>query len=143
MRIVLALLLTACVAEDHGSGVVGSEADVTTPPGDYTGYRVVTECGGTWTDIGVIGTGTIEVTDTALISEAGNDLFFQLGDIKSIWGWGGYGLVCEPGVGTQIDLSNWRDVDAVIARTGEWLRARDYKLQVGISVGGPPRPLAN
>jgi hypothetical protein len=141
MRLIaIALLLSACIEEHHGPGVVGSSDDMTTPPGDYAGYRVVTTCGGTWTDVGVIGTGSVAVTDTAAISAAGQDLKLQLADVASIWGWGGYGLVCEPGVGTQVHLSDWRDVDAVIARTGTWLHERDYALQVGISVGGVPVP---
>jgi hypothetical protein len=144
MRLVaIALLLSGCIEEHHGPGVVGTRADMTTPAGDYAGYRVVTECGNTWTDVGVIGTGSIAVTDTAAIAAAGNELYAQLGDIKSIHSWGGYGLVCEPGIGTNVWLSNWRDVDTVIARTGEWLRARDFALQVGIGVEGPAVPTAS
>ena len=133
-------LLSACIEEHHGPGVVGSPADMTTPPGDYTGYRVVTECAGTWADVGVTGTGSLAITDVAAIAAAGQDLRMQLTDLASIWGWGGYGLACEAGIGTNISLSDWRDVDTVIARTGAWLRAHDYGLQVGISVGGIPVP---
>lgn len=141
MRLIaIALLLSACVEEHHGPGVVGSSEDMATPPGDYAGYRVVTSCGGTWTDVGVIGTGSVAVTDTAAIGAAGHDLRTHLADLASIWGWGGYGLVCEPGVGTQIYLSDWRDVDTVIARTGAWLHEHDYALQVGVSVEGVPVP---
>src|SRR6476659_3563175 len=119
MRLIaIALLLSACVEEHHGPGVVGSSDDVTTPPGDYAGYRVVTSCGNTWTDVGVIGTGSVALTDVAAISAAGQDLKTRLADLASIWGWGGYGLVCEPGVGTQVDLADLRDVDTVIERTG-------------------------
>jgi hypothetical protein len=141
-RIVLALLLSACIEEHHGPGVVGSPADMTTQPGDYVGYRVVTQCQGAWAAVGVTGTGTVELTATADISAAGQALHGELTDIASIWGWGGYGLACEPGVGTTVSLSNWRDVDTVIERTGAWLRANDYKLQVGIDVGGIPVPHA-
>ncbi len=144
MRLIaIALLLSACIEDHHGPGVVGSSTDVTTPPGDYAGYRVVTACGNTWTDVGVIGTGSVAITDVAAIAAAGQDLSTRLGDLASIWGWGGYGLVCEPGLGTQIDLSNWRDVDAVIERTGAWLREHDYALQVGIGVDSIPVPVAN
>lgn len=141
MRLIaIALLLSACIEEHHGPGVVGTSDDMTTPAGDYVGYRVVTACSGTWTDVGVIGTGSVAVTDTTAISAAGKDLALQLADLASIWGWGGYGLVCEPGVGTQIHLSDWREVDTVIARTGAWLREHDFALQVGISVEGVPVP---
>lgn len=143
MRLVaVALLVSACTMEHHGSGVVGSAEDMTTTPGAYVGYRVVTSCEGTWTDVGVIGTGTIALTETAAITAAGQDLHAQLSDLASVWGWGGYGLACEPGVGTSVYLSNWRDVDTVIARLGAWLHAHDYALQIGISVDGIPVPHA-
>ena len=136
------VLLCACIDEPSGSGVLGSRADMTTPAGDYTGYRVVTECSA-YTDVGVIGTGSIAVTQTADISAAGNDLHTRIADITSVWGWGGYGLVCEPGIGTQVYLSNWRDVDTVIARAGAFLAERDFAMQVSVTVEGQPVPQAN
>lgn len=139
-RIVLALMLTACIEEHRGPGVVGTPADMRTRPGPYAGYRVVMPCEGTWVDVGVTGTGGVDLTATEDILAAGQQLATQLSDVASIWGWGGYGLACEPGVGTQVSLSSWRDVDTVIARTGAWLRLHDYRLQVGIHVGGPPVP---
>jgi hypothetical protein len=143
MRPVAAALffLTACITFDHDNDdhVIGARTDMRTQPGDYAGYRVVTACSGTWSDVGVIGTGTIEPAD---IAGAGQELHTRLTDFASIWGWGGTSLVCEPGVGTSIDLNNWRDVDLLIVRIGDWLRERDYKLQVGIAVGGQPVPLA-
>jgi hypothetical protein len=147
-RIAVALLLCACLAaciEQHeGPGVVGSSDDVTTPPGEYVGYRVVRPCAtSTWTDVGVIGTGTIELTQTDEIAAAGQELRAQIADLPSVWGWGGYGLVCEAGLGTSISLSDWRDVDTVIARVGDYLRERDYKLQVGIAVSSIPVPHAS
>ena len=44
--------------------------------------------------------------------------------------------------GTNVWLSDWRDVDTVIVRVGAWLRANDYALQVGIGVEGIPVPHA-
>ena len=141
MRLLAAvLLLGGCVHEHEGTGVTGSSADVTTPPGDYTGYRVVMPCEGNWTDVGVIGTGAIAVTQTADVAAAGQELRAQLLDIESIHGWGGYGLACEPGIGTSIWLDDWRDVDPLIERIGAWLRERDYALQVGIDVSSIPVP---
>lgn len=131
---------TACTMHEPGPGVTGSADDVTTTPGDYAGYRVVMPCEGTWTDVGVIGAGSIELTGVDAISAAGQELRTRTADISSIHGWGGYGLACEPGIGTTIHLSDWREVDLVIARAGDWLRERDHKLQVGISVGGIPVP---
>jgi hypothetical protein len=143
MRLIaIGLLVGGCAVEHHGSGVVGSSDDMSTPAGDYTGYRVVTQCEGTWTDVGVIGNGSVVLAQTAEISAAGQDLHTQLVDLASVWGWGGYGLACEPGIGTQVYLSNWRDVDTVITRVGTWLRAHDYALQVAISVSGIPVPQA-
>jgi hypothetical protein len=142
MRLVaLALLLTACIEEHHGPGVVGSSDDVTTPAGDYAGYRVVMPCS-TWTDVGVIGTGSIELAQTADVAAAGQAIHDRLADLASVWGWGGYALACEAGIGTEIDLSDWRDVDTVIVRVGAYLREHDYKLQVGIAVDGIPVPAA-
>ena len=143
MRLVFvaALLLTGCLEpDDPGPGVVGTRADMTTPPGDYAGYRVVTECSSHFGDAGVIGIGSIALTQIADISAAAEDLHTRVTDLASVWGWGGYGLACESGIGTQIYLSDWRDVDTIIARTGEWLREHDYALQVVIDVSGVPVP---
>jgi hypothetical protein len=144
LAFVLALLLTACLdVPDHGPGTVGSAADMTTPPGDYVGYRVVMPCVNPYPTVGVIGTGSVVITNVTEISAAGQELHTHLVDLASIWGWGGYSLGCEAGVGTPIDLSDWRDVDTVIARTGAWLVEHDYALQINIAVGGPPVPHAN
>jgi hypothetical protein len=143
-RIAFALLLAGCIEEHHGPGVVGSSDDVTTAPGEYAGYRVVMPCAtSTWIDVGVIGTGSIELTETAAISAAGQALRERVSDLASVWGWGGYSLACESGIGTEIALSDWRDVDTVIARAGDFLREHDYKLQVAIAVGSIPVPHAN
>jgi hypothetical protein len=141
---IAAVVLSACIPEPtDGPGVAGTPADVKTPAGDYVGYRVVTQCQGSWTDVGVTGTGSVVLTAQNDINLAGQDLHERLTDLASIWGWGGYSLECEPGVGTSIDLADWRDVDTVIARTGAWLVEHDYALQVGISVGGWPVPDRN
>ena len=137
----IALLLVGCVEEHHGPGVLGTPADVTTPPGDYAGYRVVMPCTNPFPDLSVTGTGTIAPATTDEISAAGDDLKLQFDDVASIWGWGGVALACESGVGTALWLSDWRDVDTVIARTADWLVAHDYNLQVGISVDGIPVPV--
>jgi hypothetical protein len=140
----LGLLLGACVdMDDSGSAIVGTSGDVATEPGDYVGYRVVTPCEDAYVNIGVIGTGSVEVTDTAQISAIGSELAASLRDVTSIWGHSGYGLACEPGVGTTIYTDSWRDVDALIVRVGELLRDRDLALQVGIGVDSQPVPLAN
>jgi hypothetical protein len=142
MRLVAAaLIFCGCIQfEDReGSGVVGSPADMRTSPGDYAGYRVVTACNSTWIDVAVIGTGTIEPAD---IPAAGQELRDRLTDFMSIWGWGGTSIGCEPGVGTSVDLSDWREVDPLIERIADWLRERDYSLQVVIAVDGQPVPVA-
>jgi hypothetical protein len=142
MRGLFVLVLAAgCVdMHDNSSDIVGTSGDVTTEPGDYVGYRVVTPCEDSYVNVGVIGTGTVELTETADISRAGSDLATSLRDITSLWGYGGYGLACEPGVGTQLYTNSWTDVDILIGRAGEFLRDRDLALQVGISVGSQPVP---
>ena len=136
----LVLLVPACIidAPAESPGVVGSREDVTTVPGDYAGYRVVMPCANAWNDVGITGTGTVAVTGTDAISAAGQDLKTRVADLASIWSWGGVSLACESGVGTQLSLSNWHDVDTIIARTGAWLVDHDYNLTVSISVGSIP-----
>jgi hypothetical protein len=139
MRCLLLAVLGACsVAPEDAHDVVGSPDDVATIPGAYAGYRVVAPCATTAFALGVSGTGSVAITDTTAISAAGQSLATELADVSSIWGWGGYGLACEPGIGTQILLDDWTQVDTVIARTGAWLAARDLALQVAIEVGPPP-----
>ncbi len=131
----------ACVdMETAGTPIVGTSGDVMTEPGAYVGYRVVLPCEERYVNIGVIGTGSIELTEIGDISAVGNELAAAMGDIKSIWGYGGYGLACEPGVGTTIHTSSWEDVDALIARIGAYLSERDFGLQVSIAIDSPPVP---
>lgn len=125
----------ACVdMGDGGKPIEGTSGDVMTEPGDYVGYRVVLPCEDRYVNIGVIGTGSVALTDTADIGAAGQEIAASMRDITSIHSWGGWGLACEPGVGTTITTDNWNDVDAIISRVGEYLRERDYAVQVGISV---------
>lgn len=133
--------LGACVdMDDHGSTIVGTSGDVATEPGTYTGYRVVLPCEDRYVNIGVIGTGAVALTEAVDISAAGQELAASLRELSSIWGFGGYGLSCEPGVGTTIYTDSWQDVDVLIGRIGEYLHERDFGLQVGISVGSQPVP---
>lgn len=141
--IVLVGIVVAGCADEPGPGVIGSSADVMTQPGTFVGYRVVTECPQPYATFGVIGLGSTAVTTIDAVSAAGSQLFNELADVTSVWGGGGFGLGCEPGASTQIHLSSWRDVDGVIARTGEWLRTRDLALQVSIEVGSIPVPHAD
>ena len=138
----LAVLLAGCVANSHefdvlGEGrrgpVRGSPGDVHTAAGDYAGYRVVRPCAMAYADLGVRGTGSVILTQ-AMIEAAGTEILQLIGDL---WlpGGGGYGLSCEAGVGTELMLGDWRDVDTAIARVGPWLAERDLALQVAVSVG--------
>jgi hypothetical protein len=47
------------------------------------------------------------------------------------------------GGGTGIQLSDWREVDRVLAITGAWLLERDLALAVGVEVAEIPRPVAS
>jgi hypothetical protein len=140
---VLALLGGCVDMDDRAPTIVGTRGDVTTEPGDYVGYRVVSPCEDSYVNIGVIGTGSVEPTDVNEISALGSDLGATLRDVTSVWGFGGYGLACEPGVGTSIYTNNWRDVDALIGRIGAWLHERDLDLQVSVNVGSQPVPVGS
>lgn len=129
--------------DDRGSTIEGTSGDITTEAGDYVGYRVVTPCDEGYVNIGVIGTGSVVVDGSADISAAATDLAASLADVPSVWGHSGYGLSCEPGLGTTIYTDNWHDVDGLIERIGAFLRERDLSLQVGIGVDSIPVPVAN
>jgi hypothetical protein len=137
-RLALLLALPACFESASSPGVSGSERDVRTLPGDYGGYRVVRPCPETYRDIGVVGLGAEVPDDNDAIVALGGELLLEVGDIPSIWGGGGVGLGCEPGVGTTVYLDDWRDVDQVIARAGDFLAARDLAMEIGISVESIP-----
>jgi hypothetical protein len=141
--VLLVLALSACVASPpDGPGVLGSASDVTTQPGDHSTYRVITGCAAA--NYGVIGAGSVTLGTTDDIAHAGGELYAELRTIPSVWGGGGVGLACTSGVvGTAIDLADWRDVDSVIALTGEWLHARDLALEVAISVRSVPVAVAD
>ncbi len=148
MRLSLALALGmlggACVdMGDRGSSITGTSGDVTTEAGEYVGYRVVTPCEQGYVNIGVIGTGNVPLVDNAAIGAAATELAESLADVPSVWGHSGYGLSCEPGIGTTIYTDNWRDVDELINRIGAYLRERDLALQVGIGVDSIPVAVAN
>lgn len=125
-----------------GPGVSGSPDDVTTQPGDHDSFRVVADCAvGSGADYGVIGAGSVKLTDVDDISSTGRDLYQELRAIPSVHGGGGAGLVCSPNaVGTRIELRDWRDVDAAIEMTGAWLHERNLALEVAISVHGIDAP---
>jgi hypothetical protein len=145
MRITaLLLLVVACVPDQPtGPGVKGSRADMKTAVGTYAGYSVTYPCAGTWADVGLRGLGTVQLTSSDQIAQAGNDILTSLKDIPSVWGGAGYGLQCESGIGTGVFLDDWRDVDRVIARVGQLLHDRNLALQVAIKVDGIPVPDSN
>jgi hypothetical protein len=133
--------LVGCVQNTpDGPRVIGSPNDVATAPGTYDGYRVVMPCPQPGTSLGVDGTGTTVLAKVADIEAAGETLLAQFHDLPSVFGGAGYGLVCEPGVGTSLMLDDWRDVDTVIARTGTWLHDQNLSLQVGVMVSSIPVP---
>jgi hypothetical protein len=137
-RTLLLLALPACFESASSPGVSGSERDVRTLPGDYAGYRVVRPCPEAYRDIGVLGLGAVVPDDNDEIAALGSELWLDLGDVQSVWGGGGVGLGCEPGVGTIVYLDDWRDVDRVIDRAGAFLVERDLAMEVGISVESIP-----
>lgn len=136
----LALVLAACaVPDDNGyRRVEGTPADVTTPAGEYAGYRVVLPCDEATTAVGVVGTGPIAVATDSRIAGPAGELMTQLADVPSVWLVDGPGSVCESRVGIVIDVYDWRDVDEVIARTAAWLVDKGYDVHVGIRVVAKP-----
>jgi hypothetical protein len=139
--VLLILALSACVeSAPEGRGTLGSPDDVATKPGDHATFRLLTECMAS--DFGVVGTGSVKLATVEEIASAGSDLHEQLKAIPSLWGWGGARLACKSGVGTGIDLDDWRDVDAVIATTAAFLHERDLALEVTISVDSVPVAVA-
>jgi hypothetical protein len=133
------VLVGACVdMDDRGATIAGTSGDVVTQPGQYDGYRVVTPCDGRYVNIGVIGTGSVELTELSDVTAVADDLAGTLRDMPSVWNRTGYGLACESGVGAVFSTNDWHDVDLMIARIGEYLHERDYAVQVGISVDSIP-----
>jgi hypothetical protein len=140
MRIALLALLVGCTHGSDGPGVIGSPTDVSTTPGTYAGYRVVSPCPSMLhATLGVIGTGSVALSDDS-VSQLGLQLERELTDLPSIWGGGGIALGCEPGVSTSLMLDDWRDVDTVIDRAGAFLKDHDLALQVSITVSSVPVP---
>jgi hypothetical protein len=134
----LILVLPACVDFPEGKDVRGSPADATTSPGDYTAYRVITDCAND-AEYGVIGAGSATPLNTQAIVRAGQELRAHLETFPSVWSGGSATTtVCTAGVtGTELHVDDWRDVDAVIAMTGDWLHAHDLALEVAIFVDVP------
>ncbi|MGE0867807.1 MAG: hypothetical protein AB7P03_04570 [Kofleriaceae bacterium] len=135
MRMLCCLpLLAGCLAgETTSPGVLGSPADLMTPAGIYDGYRVVHPCpASSSVQVGVVGLGAVVPPTLPMVSEVGRELWMSLRDIPSISGGGGYGIGCDGGTSTSVLMTDWRDVDQVIARVGEYLEARDLGLQVGV-----------
>lgn len=140
MRIALLALLVGCSSGSDGPGVIGSPTDVSTTPGTYAGYRVVSPCPTMLhATLGVIGIGSVVVSGDS-VSRFGLQLERELTDLHSIWGGGGIALGCEPSVSTSLMLDDWRDVDTVIDRTGAFLTDHDLALQVSITVSSVPAP---
>ena len=133
-------LLAGCNEMASGDQVIGDRSDVQTTPGVYVGYRVISPCQNTVPALGVVGTGTTALVNLQDIAAAGATLLSRFSDLPSVWGGGGYGTVCGPGVGSELDLDNWHDVDTVIVRTGQWLRDQNLTLEVGIAVSSVPVP---
>jgi hypothetical protein len=134
------LLAGACVdMGDRGPGIVGTSADVQTEPGDYAGFRVASPCDSTNVNLGVIGTGSVVLTDSTDLHALVDELWPLLPDTATVWGGrSGTGIACEAGAGVTFSTNDWRVIDPMITRIGDYLRDHDYAVQVGISVGSIP-----
>ena len=121
--------------------VLGSRADVHTRAGDYAGYRVITGCERS-SCLSVQGLGTqdypgMEVKPGQTMEDSHqalarfkSELVKQLGDIP-VHG-SSFGGVCGAWE-TILEIHDWRQVDAAVARIGGFL-ANDLRQAVAICV---------
>jgi hypothetical protein len=142
----LTLLGLACLAgcrTDDASGVKGARSDVKTVPGVYDGFEVLDECQLPSIPYGVLGTGSSWYRGVApgepsrfdAVRELGNSvLAAAFADLQSIDGIG-VGTSCTLDSGVMILMSDWREVDAVLERSGRILAEQDLREEVSVSVG--------
>jgi hypothetical protein len=145
MRWLLVLvLLGGCGRDpnDTSGSVVGTRADMLTPLGDANGFSVTDKCD--YASVGVIGRGKLYFDNTQPLDELrgraidrfATAIYDEVKALDGVWGVG-YGVACTGG-GASINTNNWRTIDAVIVKIGDYLRKSDLREQVGIWVSGSP-----
>jgi hypothetical protein len=123
------------------AGVGGNSSDLTVRSGMYPGYQVIYPCPLGQNVVGVRGLGSKKVTGTADTVRVGQALLTSFKDVPSTYGGGGEGVECEPGLGTELYVDDWRDMNQVIERTGQSLAQQDLDLQVAVFVQPIPTAL--
>jgi hypothetical protein len=128
----------ACLSGEADSpDVQGQPNDVKTVPGVYDGYEVVYPCPLHPTSYGIQGAGLIPMTTGDDVWNAGSAMCTVLKDVPSVFGCGGMGTACS-GLGTFVEMDDWREVDTVIDRVGHFLRDHDWSLDVAVEVNSIP-----
>ena len=140
MKLLLwSVAIAGCGMNTADGTVLGTPDDLKVAPGTYDGYRLVRPCAASPSlTAGLEGIGTQAPTDEHAIASLGGELLATFSDLQSVWGGGGFGLACASGVGTDLFIDDWRDVDGVIVRAGRWLEERDLGIKVTISVVSIP-----
>lgn len=134
----IVLMIAACSnaqdAQDHRGEIAGTPSDVKTAAGSYDGFSVTRPCSeSAVADVGVRGLGRTTVTDRAEMYALAGELERSMPDVTSIY-LSSTGLQCDGDYGASISLTDWREVDEVIRRTGAFLRDRDLALSVSVNV---------
>lgn len=144
LQLLIAASLVACSingGEHDGSGVVGSALDAHVGAGNYDGYRVIRPCPTRVTagaPLALKGVGPTKLTTIDEVQAwSSRRLSPLLSEGTSVNGVGGVSLGCEDGIGAWVVLSDWREVDALVARIGAFIREDGVDAQVSIEVQGP------
>jgi hypothetical protein len=152
-RVIAVALLFGCGPRVmHGFETAGSAADVRTSLGHHAGYDVKRSTMQQDTFI-VVGTGArwymAAAPGAPSRKRALEALTTKLGERLSrfpINAWGVFvdctnqpaGVMSGCAVGPGFDMSDWRDVDAMIAIIGDCLVTEDLREQVTVTVAGMP-----
>lgn len=136
------LLVVGCGADKDEATVKGSPGDVETLPGMYDGYAIVDQCQLPSIRYGALGLGSswyagIAPKDAgrsdALAALARDVIEPALTEVASVDGVG-IGTSCTLDAGVSVIMSDWRDVDRVLALTGQALAEDDLREEVGLRV---------
>lgn len=139
-----------CLIEyDHceGPGVLGSELDVATPTGTFDGVEVLA-CDEAGSGRHLRGGGAAFYLGAAPGSDGRADALSAfldervrpaLAPFDAVWG-SGWGLPCraDAPVGASVYLSDWRQMDGVLAALGDLLVDEDLAEEISIEVGAVP-----
>lgn len=136
----LLTLLAGC-SDEQGVRVQGSPSNVKTAPGEYDGYEVFAECQLPSVAYGVRGTGSRWYHDAAPGAPERINALWELGDafeptLRSVQSLDGIGVgtSCTLDAGVSVQMSDWREVDVVLERAGQFLSEGELREEVGVRV---------